>query len=664
MIDVVVPVYGQVDLALRCIKSVLASKNRVPFQLIVIDDGSPGPKVFRALKAYAATRKFTLLRNPTNLGFPATCNRAFALNPTHDVVLLNSDTEVYGDWLDRLVEVASSESTIGTVTPFASSGSISSYPHWLAEVGVEMEVTSRELDQMVAAEHRGVWAPAPTGVGFCMLFTRSCLNEVGNFNVAAFGHGYGEENDFCQRAIDRGWVNAITPGIFVHHGGGHSFGASKAARMARAIRVIEKLHPGYLPSVRAYIQQDPLANARTQIDRARIRRRTGNGAVLMVTHNWGGGTERHVQEITARLEAAGTAVLHCRPNAQNGQAFSISDPKTPETPNLGELSVSDSPHHFVEQLRSLGITHVHIHNLAGYSSLMTRYLTAALVGSDIRYDITVHDYQHWCPQISLVGITGQYCGEPNIDSCQTCVNHMGSPFGKVNVWEWRDGHQALLRGARKIFTPSRDVSARLARQIPGLATQVRPHEAITLKARPAPPRKVSRRIRVGVIGALSESKGRELLARLAAHAAEHHLPITFVIVGYASKSHTLTSLPNVRVTGRYEESALDGILSREQLDVIFFPAVFPETYSFTLTAALKSGLPIVAFDLGAIPERLRSHGVGTVLSLDLAWDPKALVDHLISAAQGQRFANASSHTLAYPSILADYYGLSPSSDAD
>jgi GT2 family glycosyltransferase len=122
VIDVVIPVYGQVDLALRCIKSVLKSKNRVPFQLIVIDDGSPDPKVFRSLKAYAKRRAINLLRNSENLGFPATCNRAFALNPTNDVVLLNSDTVVFGDWLDRLHEVAMSDPAVGTVTPFTNSG--------------------------------------------------------------------------------------------------------------------------------------------------------------------------------------------------------------------------------------------------------------------------------------------------------------------------------------------------------------------------------------------------------------------------------------------------------------------------------------------------------------------------------------------------------------
>jgi glycosyltransferase involved in cell wall biosynthesis len=38
--------------------------------------------------------------------------------------------------------------------------------------------------------------------------------------------------------------------------------------------------------------------------------------------------------------------------------------------------------------------------------------------------------------------------------------------------------------------------------------------------------------------------------------------------------------------------------------VIFFPARWPETFSYTLSAAMRTGLPIAAPRLGAFPERL------------------------------------------------------------
>jgi GT2 family glycosyltransferase/glycosyltransferase involved in cell wall biosynthesis len=670
LIDVVIPVYGQVDLALRCIESVLQSTCKTPYQLIVIDDASPDPDVFTRLTAYSSSHPFTLLQNSKNLGFPETCNWAFALNPTNDVVLLNSDTVVFGDWLDRLSAITNSDASVGTVTPLTSNGTIAGYPNWMTENTTNLEISSADLDTLAGELHRGVWVEAPTGVGFCMLFTRACLNEVGYFDAETFGKGYGEENDFSQRALRLGWKQAITPSVFVHHEGGSSFGTSGAERKTAARRKVDKRYPGYSSALRTFVRENPLSKARAEIDCARIRRRTKDKAVLMVAHNWGGGTERHLQELAARLESDGTPVLFCRPDVENSNVFHISDPKILTTPNMRALYISESPELFLAQIRALGVERVHIHNLVGYSKMMPQYLVAALKGSTISYDRTAHDYQHWCPRINLMGLTDEYCGEPDEYSCQTCVSHLGSPFGKVSIWEWRVGHEQLLRGARAVFSPSQDAATRLSRQIPGLPIQVRPHESITISPRVTTEEPAARdmaqgkqddilgtrRVRVGVIGAISKHKGSGVLLRVAAYAAAERLPLEFVVIGQADRSFPQV-MTNVQVYGSYVDSELDAILVREQLDAIFFPAVSPETYSYTLTAALRSGLPIVAFDLGAIAERLRAHQVGTILPPELAWSPEAISKHLLAVASEEHRLPTKSHTLPYLNMATDYYGL-------
>ena len=58
------------------------------------------------------------------------------------------------------------------------------------------------------------------------------------------------------------------------------------------------------------------------------------------------------------------------------------------------------------------------------------------------------------------------------------------------------------------------------------------------------------------------------------------------------------------MTGAYEEGALKRLLARVRPDVLWFPAQWPETYSYTLSAGLAAGLPIVASAIGAFPERL------------------------------------------------------------
>ena len=55
---------------------------------------------------------------------------------------------------------------------------------------------------------------------------------------------------------------------------------------------------------------------------------------------------------------------------------------------------------------------------------------------------------------------------------------------------------------------------------------------------------------------------------------------------------------------------------------MWFPAPWPETYSYTLSAALTAGLPVVATRIGAFPERLADRPLTWVVepTLDVdAW---------------------------------------------
>jgi hypothetical protein len=73
----------------------------------------------------------------------------------------------------------------------------------------------------------------------------------------------------------------------------------------------------------------------------------------------------------------------------------------------------------------------------------------------------------------------------------------------------------------------------------------------------------------------------------------------FVLIGYAYRP-----LRNVKTTGPYRAEEAAGLIEREGCDALLFTAQWPETYSYTLSVALTTGLPIIAPDVGAFPERL------------------------------------------------------------
>lgn len=272
LVDIVIPVYRGLAMTRRCIESVLASTNRAPFELVVIDDASPEPTLSAWLDEMAAGGRITLLHNATNLGFVATVNRAMALHPQRDAVLLNSDTEVAGDWLDRLAAHAAADPHLGTITPLSNNGSICSYPNMLEVNALPDGWNLAELDALAAAVNAGERVGIPTGVGFCLYIRRTCWQALGGFDKVNFARGYGEECDFCMRAGKASWRNALAADVFVFHEGSVSFGAEREALMAAGAAAMNRLHPEYHDQVMAFLRDDPARSLRDNLTRGRGRR--------------------------------------------------------------------------------------------------------------------------------------------------------------------------------------------------------------------------------------------------------------------------------------------------------------------------------------------------------------------------------------------------------
>lgn len=268
-IDVLIPVYRGLDETRRCLDSVLEQPQESAYDLIVIDDAGPEPELATYLDGLASSGRITLLRNDVNRGFVATVNRGLVLHPERDVALLNSDTEVHGNWLDRLRRCAYCEVDIGTVTPFSNNATICSYPRPGMVNDLPPGMTLADLDSLFSRVNAGRWVEIPTGVGFCMYIRRACLQAVGYLDEGSFGLGYGEENDFCMRARKKSWRHALCGDAFVYHRGGVSFGERHPQLREQAQATLAELHPVYGELVRAFIWSDPARPLRLAVDRER-----------------------------------------------------------------------------------------------------------------------------------------------------------------------------------------------------------------------------------------------------------------------------------------------------------------------------------------------------------------------------------------------------------
>ena len=646
-VDIIVPVYKGHSDTLACIASVLLSKNETEFELILIDDGSPDEALVRDLELLSTYGLFTFLRNETNLGFVKTVNRGMQLHPKRDVLLLNSDTLVFNNWLDRIRSHALKEK-VATVTPFTNNGTICSYPHYCRDNSAPFHLPYEAVDNLAATVNSNLSVDVPTGVGFCMYIRRSALDEIGLFDEETFGKGYGEENDFCMRAQEKGWRNVHALDTFVFHSGETSFDAA-ASRKKKALEAIAKKHPTYMKLIHSFIADDPARLGRMRLDTACLLRRHPTSSILCFTHWWGGGIERYLLDRAQQLKSEGIDLLVARP-AESGSlkaCISVYTDTTPfgtdfaTAPNLQSIDLVNDQKTLSQFLRFCRTTCIEVHNTVGWSSTILKTLPDFAKSNQLPYKVTLHDYIAICPQIHLIDKSNFYCGEKGVAQCNECLRHRPDLSFQIHpdrphIWsivEWRSAYYRFLQEAAEVAAPSADTAQRIQKYFPTLHINIEPHDERTDHIlHCAVPFQVGQRLRVVIIGAIVSHKGSSVVRACAADAARRKLPIDFVIVGYANEED-LHSYPNVTITGRYREHEVSRLLLEQKAHVAFLPSIWPETYCYTLSIALAAGFPTIAFDIGAPAERLRrAGGDHMLLGLELATCAELINDHMFKFA--------------------------------
>lgn len=120
---------------------------------------------------------------------------------------------------------------------------------------------------------------------------------------------------------------------------------------------------------------------------------------------------------------------------------------------------------------------------------------------------------------------------------------------------------------------------------------------------------------VAVIGAVGQHKG---LAHLTEVADALPPAVRIVLIGYADGQLGPGWLVpgRVWVHGVFEPIQLPALVARYGAAVAFFPKGQPESYCYALSDAWLAGLPVVGPDWGAIGERVRAHGGGSLYDPD------------------------------------------------
>jgi glycosyltransferase involved in cell wall biosynthesis len=558
IVDIVLRVHRDPRPASDCLASVLAATNDTPFEVIVAIDAGVAAE-FEALAA--AALRDPRVRVVVSSALDGAIENALASHGERDIVLLEPGADVHGDWLDRLAFHARGAG-VGIVGTFTNANGSATYPRAGERNALPVGETNATLDALFSRTNRGHSVEVAEVYGPCRYVTRECA-AVALLQAVAAGDDRATASEASRRAARAGFRSRVAGDVFVGASGGPV---------------------AHEPPPDAAKDLIPFAR---RVDLARLAA-SPRPAIVFVSHAWGGGIRRHMDDLAA-LAGARADVLYVQP--ADGDNVKLHWPRAGEAFAAWFRLPAELPA-LADALRAIGVARVHFHHVHG----LPRSILDLPRAIGVPYDCTLHDYFAICPQYHLADERGRYCGEPDAAGCAACLAQRPAQWG-LDIAAWREAFAAFLADAARVIAPSHDVEMRIHRHFPALPIDVWPHP----EAAPATPPSIAR---VVTLGNLTPEKGLHVVAACARDARLRDLPLTFRVLG--ATSEPLAQSPDAPLTihGSYAEDRLAPLLAAERADVVFFPAQVPETYSYTLSVALATDTPIVASALGALTERL------------------------------------------------------------
>lgn len=590
IVDVIIPVYKNFELTRACIASVLASGDRLAREIVVIDDASPEPQLCSWLLQLAEYGLITLLKNNQNLGFILSVNRALELHPERDVVLLNSDTEVTGDWLTRLNAAAYRGPRIGSVTPLSSNGEHFSFPTPFSIGPMPHDGELASLQQAAAHCNPGCSIEVPFGIGFCLYLRRECLNETGYLDDIELSRGYGEEVDLCLRASALGWTHVCALDTYVAHKGNASFGEEKALLVRNNNRLIRARHPLARQLYSDFIAQDPIQPYRQAIERHLIAYNQTTTILVVVN---GTQSEEWLQVKLLRefaLSDRDFLVLQTCAEGIRGHklfGYGLRRPKNfaYDLPSDLELLIHD--------IKALCVNHIVFFDVAHQTPDVLE-LPKRL---QLTYEIRADDYSLYCPQRYL-SVNGEFCDDPLEPSvCEECLKCNGWRVGHLaNLTNYRQNMTQFVARSDRLLVDSDQTAQRFARRFPHARIEIHQVEnrLTSLQvSKSAGAESMPKIPQIAVIGPLTAQGGYGRLLALARVCAQDNLPIEFIVIGETLNDAALMATRKVWVTG-----ALNSCEPPKDLAILFKPAAalylatWPEANGTQLQTTMSLGLPL------------------------------------------------------------------------
>lgn len=610
-VDIVIPVYNGYDFLEPLFKSIYQGTTSI-HRIIVINDCSPDVRIAEFLQNAIKYKnqycnEFIVVNNPENLGFVQTINSSLTYLQ-NDFVILNTDVEVPHGWLERLMLPFETQSNIASTTPFTNSGTICSFPAWLDDNKLPFSLDCNAVDKVFHDVNLiKTQQEMPTGVGFCMGMNRALVEKIGLFDAETFGKGYGEENDWCQRAIKAGYKNLHVTNLFVYHKHGGSFGESKQQLIKQNYQKLINKHKNYDVDVGRYIQKNSLSDLRKLLLlKLAI---SQPDSILIFDHGLGGGASKYLEENILNKHKVSLVINGFYDNDE------ILVTVFNDVNKLLSVRFDSLTYFYNNFLNDKKFIHVYLNHLLTINDLSL--VKTILEENALASSYYLHDFLAICPSYTLINNQGQYCGtNTDLAVCELC--QLDNKYQRRNdnqysrISKWRNDFSLILSSVNQIYCFSNDSYNHLTKIYPEISSIciVKPHQVKTNLTIVKNNIDFSQNkiITVAALGAIDYPKGREILQQLALQPLFKSKKFKLVLIGYAD----IPNIKNCQITGKYNVVNLTNIIEHLSVDLFILPSICPETFCYTAEEIMTMGFPLICFNIGAPAERVAKYNHGFI----------------------------------------------------
>ena len=622
VIDIIIPIYNGLQYFDKLFAGI--EKTKMKYRLILVDDQSPDPAVREYLERYVAEHEGTvLLRNEKNMGFLPSVNRALAI-AEHHVALVNTDVEVPEGWLERLMWPIFTKEKVASSTPFTTCGTICSFPNFCEDNVIFEGMPLWQIDDAFR-QIRPQYATMPTGIGFCMGMNLEAIREVGLLDEENFDKGYGEENDWCQRAIQAGYTNVQVENLFVYHKHGGSFSSEEKLRLLKShLERLAKKHPNYNSDTAAFCRRDPARTIRLYVETQLLNQLLDVPTIVAFDHNLGGGATEYLIEKRKLALKEGKRFLTVRFDIDNMRYYLEYEYKKYKVQYFAKDLVM-----ILDEIPR--VDEIWINELVTYQKIyqILDQILELKEKHQAHLKMLLHDFFFMCPAVNLMDAQGKYCHGADAQICNQCIpaNRSNACLDYESGTAWRTHWREFLSRCDEILAFSDDTAQIFKKTYPYLyQLHVLPHKPHYVTALDKKV-KTTRTLNIGLLGVLCYKKGLDVVKEMIKEIEMQNLNIRMKLIGVSDEE---IDSPVFSCTGRYTRDELPRLTMEEDIDLFFIPSIWPETFSYTTSEIMSMHMPVAVFPIGAPVERVKHYEKGLVLK---GTDAKAALKELQEFAE-------------------------------